>query len=200
MRSLLVLASLLAAAPAFADDDVIDVDDSRCAAYVPAEHDESMRAWDQVLSFAACIQDSSVGKIGADEDPSVAVATLAHKISPTMALYFASIQHGPPWVQVRAAYEIGLAHVALLTRARASLAKASSAEQRQRLEAAIAHYAEAAWMVFAAIERAASQDPRMAADPVTRFMVADAHHQLDALGEHAPTQVGTQDAPRGAEE
>jgi hypothetical protein len=101
---------------------------------------------------------------------------------------------------VRAAYQIGLAHVALLTRARASLATASSMEQRERLEAAIAHYGETAWMVFAAIERAASQDPRMTADPVTRFMVADAHKMLDALADHAPAARGTDDAPSGAEE
>lgn len=200
MRSLLVLAFVLAAAPAFADESVIDVEDQRCAAYVPAELDESMRAWDQVLSFAACIQDSSVGRIGEDEDPSVTVATLVHKLSPAMALYFASIQHGPSWVQVRAAYEIGLAHVALLTRARASLPSSAGAEQRERLEAAVARYAETAWMVFAAIDRAARQDTAMATDPVTRYMVSDSRHMLDVLSEHAPTELGTRDAPMDSEE
>lgn len=201
MRPLLVLACFLVAAPAFADDeDVIDVEDQRCAAYVPKELDESMRAWDQVLSFAACIQDSTVGHIAEDEDPSVTVALLAHKLSPAMALYFASIQHGPSWVQVRAAYEIGMAHVALVTRARASLPSSASVEQRERLEAAVARYGETAWMVFAAIDRAARQDPAMSADPVTRYMVSDAHRMLDVLGEHAPTELGTRDAPSDDEE
>jgi len=200
MRSLLVLALLTAAAPVFADDHVIDVDDERCAAYVPNELDESMRAWDQVLSFAACIQDSTVAKIGEDEDPSVTVAMLAHRLSPAIALYFASIQHGPSWVQLRAAYEIGLAHVTLVTRARASLPSSASVEQRERLEAAVAQYAETAWMVFAAIDRAARQDPAMAPDPVTRFMVLDARRMLGVLAEHAPAELGTRDAPMDSEE
>jgi len=213
MRSLVVLACLASAAPAFADDDethTIDVDDPRCAAYVPKELDESMRAWDQVLSFSACIQDSTVGRIGDDEDPSVTVAMLAHKLSPAMALYFATIQHGPSWVQVRAAYEIGLAHVALMTRARASLvspdlragpeAVQRNREQHALLEAAIARYGETAWMVFAAIDRAARQDPALAADPVTRYMVWSSRQMLEVLAEHAPTQVGTRHAPTPDEE
>jgi hypothetical protein len=200
MRSILVFACLAFVAPVFADDDVIDVNDQRCAAYVPAELDESVRAWNQVLSFAACIQDSTVSRIGEDEDPSVTVAMLAHKLTPAIALYFATIQHGPSWVQVRAAYEIGLAHVALLTRARASLPSSTSPEQRERLEAAIARYGQTAWMVFAAIDRAARQDPAMASDPVSRYMVADARAKLDVLAEHAPTEVGTRDAPMDSEE
>jgi hypothetical protein len=103
-------------------------------------------------------------------------------------------------VQVRAAYEIGLAHVALVTRARASLPSSSSVEQRERLEAAVAQYGETAWMVFAAIDRAARQDPAMASDPVTRYMVADSRTMLDSLAEHAPTELGTRDAPMSSEE
>jgi hypothetical protein len=200
MRFLLVLASVLVTATAFADDHVIEVADERCAAYVPAEGDVSMRAWDQVLSFAACIQDTTISRIAEDEDPSVTVAMLAHKLSPAIALYFASIQHGPSWVQLRGAYEIGMAHVALMTRARASLPASASAEQRERLEEAIARYAETAWMVFAAIDRAAREDPAMTPDAVTRYMVTDARHMLDVLAEHAPTEVGTDDAPTGSEE
>lgn len=201
MRTLVFLACVVFAAPAFADDDdVIDVDDQRCAAYVPAELDESMRAWDQVLSFTACIQDSSVGRIAEDEDPSVTVAFLAHKLSPAMALYYASIQNGPSWVQVRAAYEIGLAHVTLVVRARASLNPGASAEQHARLEAAVARYAQTAWMVFAAIDRAAHQDTTLSSDPVTRYMVESSRQMLDVLSEHAPTQLGTRDAPIDGEE
>jgi hypothetical protein len=200
MRTLVILACVAVATPVLADEDVIDVEDQRCAAYVPAELDDSMRAWDQVLSFTACIQDATIARVAEDEDPSVAVATLAHKLSPAMTLYFASIQHGPPWVQVRAAYEIGLAHVALIVRARASLVSGSSAEQHARLEAAIARYAETAWMVFAAIDRAAQQDAALASDPVTRYVVQSSRQMLEVLSEHAPTQLGTRDAPMDAEE
>jgi hypothetical protein len=203
-----VLVLLVAAAPAFADDDddVLDFSDQRCAAYVPAKLDQSTRAWNQVLSFAGCMQDNAIARFDTGDDLADGVATLAKQLAPAMALYFAAIQHGPSWVQLRAAYEIGMAHVALVTRARSSIpvpadlrtnpaAARRYRELHDRLEPAIEQYDQTAWLVFSAIDRAAKSDPRLASDPVTRYMVATSRRMLVVLADHAPAEVGTSDAP-----
>jgi hypothetical protein len=206
-----VLVVLVVAASALADDDddgVLDFSDPRCAVYVPAKLDQTARSWNQVLSFAGCVQDSAIVRFDAGDDLADGVAKLAKQLAPAMALYFAAIQHGPSSVQLRAAYEVGMAHVALVTRARSSIhppadlrTNAAAArhyrELHERLEPALAQYAETAWLVFSTIDRAAKADPALASDPVARYMIDTSQRMLVMLADHAPAQVGTSDAASG---
>jgi hypothetical protein len=152
---------------------------------------EARAAWDQVLSFAACIQDASVARIErADQLPGF-VEQLHVALTPSVMFYVAAIERGPWHVKIRAAYQLGMAHVALMTRARSSIAKpaesdaaaaAASSELHARLEPLLERHAKLAHVLFSAIERVVATDPSVASDAVTQNMVRSARQLADVLG------------------
>lgn len=180
-----IAALLVFRASVLADDrpDVPDELPLECQPFAAIEPDtESQATWNQVLSFAACLQDGSLARIeNPDELPAlIAQFQLAH--APSMTLYLAALQYGPPDVQLRAAFQIGQMQIGLISRARASLvapadrrtnrrSAASYRELQQRLEPLLEDTAKLGWMLFNTIRHTASENPSLVFDDVTRNMV-----------------------------
>src|SRR5689334_2770172 len=146
---------------------------------------ESPVGWNQVLSFAACIQDATVARI---EDANL-LETLADEmqlaLDPALQLYVAAMEQGPGPIKVRAALQIAMAEAALITRARMSIAAppdlptnavaaARHRELHERLEALLEPQAIFASALVRVVDRAVAGEPRLAPDVVTRNLLASA--------------------------
>jgi hypothetical protein len=161
-----------------------------CEAFVPGGADARVD-WARVLSFAACVQDASVGRVTEAAQLGVLVEALSDALSPAVLLYLEAIQHGPPDIQVRAAYMAGLAHVALITRLRSSIAMRTDPTNPEaavrygrlhdQLEPLLAPAQQTARMAFTVVGRAAERDPTLAYDPVLAHMIASARATLRAM-------------------
>jgi len=150
----------------------------RAFAWVPADVRDDTLAWNQLLSLASCLQDASIEHVSQPDELAPMVARLTRALAIPMEIYLGAIERGPGPVQLRAAYQLAMAHVALIVRARCSLADpALSAELEPMLERS----ARIAWLTFAVIDRAAAQDPTLARDPVAQNMVRNARAMLRLL-------------------
>ena len=145
----------------------------------------SPSGWDQVLSFAACVQDASVAHIEHLDEIEGVVQQLHAALESPLQMYTAAIEQGPGPVKVRAALHVAMAEAALITRARASIAVPSdlrtnpeaAARHRalhQRLEAVLEPQARLACTIVALIDRAVADDPALAPDQMTRNLLASA--------------------------
>lgn len=162
-----------------------------CRSYAAGGVSDVTMAWNQLLSFAGCVQDASVEPIADLAQLPALVDQRYDALAPAIVLYLEAIEHGPVPVQVRAAYAVGLANVALITRLRSSLvapAERSDAAAWMRyrrlhaeLEPMLVRALRTAWIAFAVIDRAAEEDPAIAPDPVTRRAVVAARAMLRVL-------------------
>ncbi len=184
---MLVLAALLvpAAASAGSRDD--------CATIVVVPDSDDLFAWNQVMTLAACLQDDRVPAVRRADEVQPAVEEMTRALAPTMLIYLEALEHGPMPIQLRAAYQIGTANLALIVRARTALAGADPA-LRAELEPLLAHAFETAWIAFVAVDHAADDDPGFAPDDVTRTMVRSARAFIKA---NSPPETDTQE-PRMA--
>ena len=128
--------------------------------------------WNQLLSFAACIQDASIAQIETGADLRAALEELESRLIPSLELYVKAADGGPGDVQLRAAYQVAMTYVALMVRARASIAQVP--RLRTRLESELEPVKRAALAVFELVDRVAGEDPAIARDPVTAYMVRSA--------------------------
>jgi hypothetical protein len=189
---------LLANAPALADDDTAFGFKSipiECDRYrdVPGGS-ESPVGWDHLLSFGACIQDASIVRIDDPEELRQQIDDLADALDPALQLYLRAVEYGPPPIKLRASYQIALAMVALITRARSSIVApqdlmtntAAAAKYRAlhaQLESRLTPAAYVAATGFHLIDKAATENPSLAADPVTKPMVRSARRFARILGQ-----------------
>jgi hypothetical protein len=161
-----------------------------CAPYatMPADAGDVL-GWDRLLSLATCIQDASVARVETSEGVAELVAKLDDALTPSLTLNVYAIKHGPDTVKVRAAYQVGMAYVGLITRARSSLVaprdldadpKAATRfrELHVELERLLEPARRAAGLAFAAIDQVGSEAPEVANDPVTANMVRSARAVL----------------------
>jgi hypothetical protein len=74
---------------------------------------ESWAGWNQVLSFAACVQDATVARIEDVDEIEGLVEELQTALDPAVEIYVAAIERGPGPVKVRAALHIAMAEAAL---------------------------------------------------------------------------------------
>ena len=167
---------------------------ARCQIYtqIPADARESGMAWNQLLSFAACVEDTSA-VVGTSDDIEQLVENMAHALAPSLALYLQAIQKEPAPVQIRAAYHVGMAYLGLVTRARASItaphdlknekAMAEYRDKHAKLEKLLAPALKACRMTFVVIVAAVKQDPSIATDPMTRDIVLKAAEMIKLLPE-----------------
>lgn len=186
-------------------DDWIDVIPRQCAPFAAgtlapgAERPTSEHGWRQLLSLAACVQDGSIrtGRtgLGAVTEPAQLapmVDELARRLALPMLVYLDALEHADAPIQLRAAFQIGMAYVALSTRARSSIAAPPElatdpaaarrySELHARLEPLLYTARRAAWISFRAIEAAAAVDPALAGNEVERNMVEAARRMLPAL-------------------
>jgi hypothetical protein len=151
----------------------------------------SPTAWDGILSFAACIQDGSVSRVERAGQLEAFVEELQRGLGPSLHFYLTAIKEGPAPIRLRAAYYVGLGQVALMTRARASLA---SPDLRRHLEPLLEPHAKLAYVMFASIDRAAATEPALTPDPVNRSMVRSARELAAVLRKTLTSPTG-EDAP-----
>jgi hypothetical protein len=197
MRVVVSIIAGLVAVPAVAEDPP----DSATLIVVPDECGQywhipggtgSPAAWNQALSFAGCMQDSTLSQIDRIDQLPGFVDQLQTALQPALHLYTAAVEGGPGPIQLRAAYQIGMAEVSLVIRARSSIAvpdfatnAAAAARHRElhdRLEPLLEPAAKAAWMLFTLIDRAVIEDPALATDAVTQNMVRTARELAPLLG------------------
>lgn len=194
-----VMALVLASTGTALADDKLDpqhdfvIIPARCAAYwfVPGG-DDSPAGWNQALSFAACVQDASIEQVDDPAQLPDLVEQLTERLADVMPFYLAALQRGPGAIQVRAAYQIGMANVALLVRARASImappdlrtnaeAAARYRELHARLEPLLGSSARIALTSFIVVEQAVARNRQLAPDAVTTYMVRSAHQMANLL-------------------
>jgi hypothetical protein len=157
---------------------------SECAQYwsIPGGP-ESPAGWNQVLSFAACIQDATVARIEHADELEDLVDELQLALEPALELYVAAVEQGPGPINIRATLQIAMAEAALITRARASIvsppdlrtnagAAARYRNLHERLEPLLEPQARFACMLIAAVDRAVAEEPGLAPDAVTRNLLA----------------------------
>jgi hypothetical protein len=168
----------------------------RIFGYVPGGN-SSPAGWNQVLSLAACVQDSGREDFDDPDDAAGYVARLRDKLAPVIVLYLAAVESGPGPIQVRAVYQLGMAHLALMVRARSSIVTppnpggSSRAALHYRalhnaLEPNLERTAAIALVSFLAVDQAATVDPSLEADAVTSYVVRDARAQAILLRKSWP--------------
>lgn len=170
----------------------------RCAMFSPARGGgDEAHGWRQVLSLAACMQDGAVPPATDPDDPEEMVEALSARLAPPLLVYLHALEHGDAPVQVRAAFQIGMAYVAFSTRVRSALAAPPDLatnraaeqryrERRDRLEPLLLPARRAAWISFQAIDEAAAGSSAAPGDEVERNMVCAARGMLPGLADAAP--------------
>jgi hypothetical protein len=157
---------------------------SECAQYwsIPGGA-ESPAGWNQVLSFAACVQDATVAQIEDVDELADLVDELQSALDPALQLYVAAVEQGPGPIKIRATLQIAMAEAALITRARMSIvvpsdlrtsavAAARYRELRERLEPLLEPQARFACTLVDVVDRAVAGEPGLVTDPVTRNLLA----------------------------
>jgi hypothetical protein len=162
-----------------------------CEAYVAGTASDLNQAWNQLLSFAGCVQDATIARITDWSQLRPVVDRLYDALAPSITLYLEAIEHGPPGIRLRAGYAAGMANIALVIRLRSSLVapadgSGGAAVARYRalqdeLEPLLLRARRTAWVAFAVVDRAAAQDPSVARDPVVRHAVAVARAMLEQM-------------------
>lgn len=194
MKAPLVITLLmLSPVTAFAEE-VTDIEiPAACLPYADTTTDiEEAATWNQILSFAACVQDASLEHIDDAEQLPALIARFELALAPSMALYLAALEHGPTPVQLRAAFQIGMMQISLITRARESLvapddrqknakSAASYRKLQHQLEPLLQTPAKLAWTLFMTIDQVASEAPSTITDDVTRNMVRTSHAMAQSL-------------------
>jgi len=205
---LLVISRAASAAPGFTESstrgaqvpDWLEGVPAQCRRYaeIPA-YTPDVFAWNQMLSLAACVQEPSLAHVADPEQLNGMVDELFAGIAPSMLIYLDALAHAPGPMQLRAAYHVALAHVALVTRARLSIlpppdslatAVVSTAprnrasalryhELQTELEPLLDGAMQTARIALIVIDRAATADPSLAPDAVTRNMVTTARAMLE---------------------
>ncbi len=162
---------------------------AECAPIVIVPGSDDIAGWNQLMSLAACLQDDHLARVRDADDVAPMVEDMTRMLAPTLLMYLAALENGPAPVQLRAAYQIGAANLALVVRARTSLV-ASDPALRAELEPLLLHAKQTAWIAFAAVAHAADANPAFAVDDVTRTMVRSARELRDALQDVAPADSG----------
>ena len=167
-----------------------------CARFtsLPADAKGSPLEWNQALSLAACMQDAAIADVADPEDLDGLVQVLSEALAPSLMIYLGILESAPGPVQLRAAFQVGLANVALITRARCSLVTPKDlvtnpeAAARYRklhavLEPLLAHAKRTSQVAFTTVVRAAATTPMLVRDPVAKAMVQTARETLEALSD-----------------
>lgn len=161
-------------------------------AWIPADARDDILGWNQLLSLAACLQDSSITPVRNSDELTAMVDAYVDALEVPMMIYFGALENGPGPIQLRAAYHIAMLHLTLIVRARSSIVAPSDlttnpdAARRDsalhaELEELIAPSAWIAWKSLDVIVRATEADPSLAPDPVTQNMVRSARAMLATL-------------------
>src|SRR5262245_37638683 len=94
-------------------DPSVTPDECNEYAAIPEDARDPMAfASQQALSFAACMLDTSVARIDEPKALPGMVEELTNNTAPAMMVYLVALEHAPPALQLRVAYQLGVANVA----------------------------------------------------------------------------------------
>lgn len=151
--------------------------------------------WEYGLSFAGCLQDAPLRRLSEPLQLEPFVEELTAQLELPLLIYLQALAEGPRTIQLRAAFHVGLANLALVTRARAAVvappdladpeAVARWRALHERLEPLLARARRTAWLSFTAIHEAALHTPALADDEVGRNMIRAAREQRAYLRDAA---------------
>jgi hypothetical protein len=202
MKSICLLAVLLLhAAPARGDEEArwMMIVPEACEGFAGGESPDHPMYWDRRLSLATCVQDSTIAAIDSPVDVAPMMIALSAGLAPSMLIWRDALEHAPPVTQLRAAYGVGSAAIALMTRARSSLivspamserdGRAQLVVLRSRLEPLLAPARKIAWSSFTVLDSIERESPELALDPVHAAMFRSAKMWLQALEHPADERI-----------
>jgi hypothetical protein len=168
-----------------------------CSQFAPVKKGHPMY-WERQLSRASCLADSTIFLVESPFDVGPMYSDMSFALRPAMEIWLAAIEEGPPIVRLRTAYHVGLAAVAIMTRARSSLVapagmtalEAPHRERvlRARLEPLLVPAKKVAVSAFSVIDDVARENPEFEHDPVQRAMVRSSRMMLRALQPTEPAK------------
>jgi hypothetical protein len=175
-------------------DPSVTPDECHAYAAIPEDARDPMAfASQQALSFAACLLDTSVTRTDEPKALPGMVEELTNTSAPAMMVYLVALEHAPPSLQLRVAYQLGVANVALLTRARSSIAApkpelaahARYSKLRGMLEPLLVPVSRRAAASFVLVDKIARDMPELADDPVAAYMIRSARAMFGGLAPEA---------------
>jgi hypothetical protein len=153
---------------------------------VPSDAKSELMVWNQRMSLAACLIDTTAALPSASEPGQLRalVGGLEDSVQRSTAIYRDAMAHAPLPIQMVAAYGLGSVSRNLVVRARAAIAP-STDPLRRALEPLLAGHAHDAAAAFAEVDRLAKQSPAsVSRNPVLTSIVTAARSELAALGVH----------------
>ena len=176
-------------------DPELTPDECHAFAAIPEDAREPLVfASQQALSFAACLLDNAAAaRVGDTGALAGMVEELTTNSAPAMMVYLVALEHAPPALQLRVAYQLGAANVAIMTRARSSLTAASArlatspryVKLRGQLEPLLDAAHRRAAASFLLVEHLAHDMPELAHDPVAAYMIRHAKVMFGGLSPEA---------------
>jgi len=153
----------------------------------PAGSTSELLAWDQRLSLAACLENTTDPPPPAREPEQLRalLGYLDDSVKQSRAIYRDAMAHGPTQIQVLAAFKLGMTSVNIMVRARNAIPASSDLDKHlalhRALEPLLASYAREATSAFTEADRLATRAPAdAAASAVMKAIVASARSQLHA--------------------
>jgi hypothetical protein len=206
MRHFLAILGLLCALPAPAGADLAHDDEPqivvikrRCLPYWTNPDGDSPSRWSEMLSFAACSQEPTVGRVENIDELVPMLEQLEAELVPILRIYLYIVDNGPEEAKIRAAYHIGHTMLGLLVRARSSIlappdlmtnarSAARYGELHARLEPMLQNIIYLTYISFGIVVRAADDNPWLAEAPETRELVRHAREVVRVLEPRAPRE------------
>jgi hypothetical protein len=189
MRRCLAILALLCTNAVPARADVSDIPQlvvipSDCVPFLQTSGGrESTGWWRHLLSLAACMQDATIGRIDSPAQLAPVVEELKGALVPSLRVYLFILEAGPDSLRLHALYQIGLAQVSLLVRARSSIVGSSDRyrELHAQLEPMLEEISYIAWLSFASVVRTARENPSLVDDQIARNLVNHAREMAILL-------------------
>ena len=156
---------------------------------VPADSTSELFAWDQRLSLAACLENTTAPAPAAREPEKLRglVGYLDESVRRSRAINRDAMAHGPTTqIQRLAACGLGMTSDNIMVRARTAIPASLDLDKRlalhRGLEPLLASYARDAASAFTEVDRLATRSPADAqANAVMQAIVASARSQLGAI-------------------
>jgi len=146
-------------------------------------------AWNQRLSLAACIQDTSTATVKNREEADALFQELARRLTPTVRLDIDALEHAPPAFRIRAAYQVAMASMSLVIRMRGAVAEPKS-PLHAYVESLVDAPLRTSYLAAAVIAQTANEAPELVADPVTAYQVRDAKALLAQMPPSIREKIG----------
>lgn len=147
-------------------------------AATPADVRDDTFGWNQLLSLASCLQDTTLTYATTEDEVELMVDRYHEALYAPMLIYVGVLENAPGPVQLHAAYHVGTTYLNMAVRARRSV---TSPALRAKLEPLLQPSLQLAAVTFGVIDRVADEDPSLVVDEVGRNEVRAAREYLRLL-------------------